>query len=221
MACLNEFHCTTRRQSRVFHPRPSHCAFIHPLSVSCRTDRRRDSHWIIFVPRKYKRKQAMCPYNAINPRANTAISAPHTKPLQISKHHTNTNSLQSRKDKKKRPSCSQCKPSSICAWNPFRGTKNIQSTPDQTRSPLYERGTLLTKGTSVRHLAPFAWISKLTATGGRGLSVNVLTAPVRTRNGNCVIYRARTLRRHRRGGSGGRCECPPFLCLTTDDESLG
>lgn len=208
MACLNEIHCTTRTKSRVFHPRRLHCASIHPLFLSCRTDRRRDIHYTIFVPRKYKRKQAVDPYNAINPHA---ISTPHTKPHQISKYHTITPSrtyLQAGKTKEKHPSCSQCKASSICAWNPFRGTRSIQSTPDQTRSPLYARETLLTKATSVTPLVPFAWISTLTATAGRGHSVSALTVPVRTRNENCAIYRARTLRRCRRGGSVGRCECP-------------
>ena len=222
MACLNEIHCTTRIQSLVFHLRRLHCPSIHPLSLSCRTDHQGDSLGTIFVLREYKRKQAMCPHNAINPRAYTAISTPNTKPQQISKHHTITKSASSKKEKQKNPSCSQCKASSICAWNPFRVMKNTQSTPDQTRSLLYGQETSLTKATLVTPLAQFAWISTKTATDGRGRSVSALTARVRIRNGNYVTYQVRRLHHRRRGESVGRCECPsPSPYLTTDEESLG
>ena len=150
----------------------------------------------------------MCPYNAINHRAYTAISTPNTKPHQISTHHTITKLASSEKEKRKHPSCSQCKASSTCAWNPFSVTRSIQSTPDQTRSPLYAQETLLTKATSVTILVPFAWISTKTATGGRGHSVSALIAQARIRNGSYATYRVGRLRRCRRGGSVGRCECP-------------
>ena len=101
MAYLNELHCTKRIQSRVFHLRRLHCLYSHPLSLSCRTDRKKDSGWIIFVPRKYKREGAMCPYNATNPLAYTAISTPNTNPHQISKHHTITNLASEQKRRKK------------------------------------------------------------------------------------------------------------------------
>ena len=156
----------------------------------------------------------MCPYNAINHRAYTAISTPTTNPHQISKHHNITKLASSEKEKRKHPSCSQCKASSICAWNPFSVTSSIPSTPDQTRSPLYAQEISLTKATLVITLVRSAWISTKTATDGKALLVNVPFVQARTRNGNCAIYRARRLRRHRRGGSVGRCECySPFPLL--------